>query len=66
MSADGGQPVEPHGWLCSETLKTRFGEFAFENGYPAGDTAERLFDLRMLNRAVEVYTTSSCGWRRWR
>ena len=49
--------AEPHGWLCTETLKTRFGEFAFENGYPAGDTAERLFELQKLNRAVEVYTT---------
>jgi hypothetical protein len=61
MSADSGSPVtpstEPHGWLCTETLQTRFGDFAFENGYPAGDTAERLFELRTLNRAVEVYTT---------
>ena len=52
-----GQSPEPHGWLCTETLKTRFGDFAFENGYPAGDTATRLFELQKLNRAVEVYTT---------
>jgi hypothetical protein len=61
MSADSGSPIppsaEPHGWLCTETLQTRFGDFAFENGYPAGDTAERLFELQTLNRAVEVYTT---------
>ncbi len=61
MSADHGascgQPAEPHGWLCTETLKTRFGDFAFKDGYPAGDTAERLFELQKLNRAVEVYTT---------
>ena len=49
--------AEPHGWLCTETLKTRFGDFDFENGYPAGDTAERLFDLQKVSRAVEVYTT---------
>jgi len=48
---------EPHGWLGTETLKTPFGDFAFENGYPAGDTAERLLDLQKLNRAVEVYLT---------
>ena len=34
--------AEPHGWLGTETLKTHAGDFAFKNGYPAGDTAERL------------------------
>lgn len=48
---------EPHGWLGTETLATPFGDFAFENGYPAGDTGERLLDLQKLMRAVEVYTT---------
>src|SRR5262245_22735423 len=48
---------EPHGWLNSETLKTRFGEFEFKDGYPAGDTAERLFEVQKLNRAIEVYLT---------
>ncbi len=57
QASTGAGSAEPHGWLCTETLKTRFGDFAFENGYPAGDTAERLFELQKLNRAVEVYTT---------
>ena len=48
---------EPHGWLGTETLKTRFGDFEFKNGYPVGDTAERLLDLQKLNRAIEVYLT---------
>lgn len=56
-SPSGPTSAEPHGWLCSETLKTRFGDFAFKDGYPADDTAERLFELQTLNRAVEVYTT---------
>ena len=51
------QQAEPHGWLNTETLKTRFGDFAFKNGYPAGDTAQRLRDLQTLNRATEVYLT---------
>jgi hypothetical protein len=46
-----------HGWLGTETLKTRVGSFAFKNGYPAGDTAQRLRDLQTLNRAIEVYLT---------
>jgi hypothetical protein len=55
--ASDAQQAEPHGWLGTETLKTRFGDFEFENGYPAGDTAERLLDLQKLNRAIEVYLT---------
>src|SRR5262245_61631722 len=49
--------AEPHGWVNSETLKTRFGNFEFENGYPAGDSADRLLELQQLNRATEVYVT---------
>jgi hypothetical protein len=55
--AGDAQQAEPHGWLGTETLKTRFGDFEFRNGYPAGDTAERLLDLQKLNRAIEVYLT---------
>jgi hypothetical protein len=51
------QENNPYGWLGTETLKTRFGDFEFKGGYPAGDTAERLLELQKLNRAVEVYTT---------
>jgi hypothetical protein len=49
--------TDSHGWLGTETLKTRFGDFAFKNGYPVGDTAERLLELQKLNRAVDVYLT---------
>ncbi len=48
---------EPHGWLCSETLVTRSGDFEFVNGYPTIDTANRLRDLQVLNRATEVFLT---------
>ncbi len=51
------QQADPHGWLGTETLKTRSGDFQFKDGYPVGDTAQRLLDLQKLNRAVEVYTT---------
>jgi hypothetical protein len=49
--------ADPHGWLNTETLKIRFGEFEFRDGYPVGDTAERLFEAQKLNRAIEVYLT---------
>ena len=49
--------TEPHGWLCSETLVTRSGDFEFVNGYPTEDTAQRLRDLQLFNRATEVYLT---------
>ena len=38
-------------------VEDALGRFQFKNGYPVGDTAERLLDLQKLNRAVEVYTT---------
>ena len=53
----GAQEPESYGWLGTETLKTRVGDFEFKGGYPAGDTAERLLDLRKLNQATEVYLT---------
>ena len=70
------QGTEPHGWLNTETLKTRFGDFEFKNGYPAGDTAAAPARLQKLNRAIEVYTdpadarerdracAKACGLRR--
>jgi hypothetical protein len=59
---------EPHGWLGTETLKTRVGEFEFKNGYPTDDTARRLRDLQTLNRATEVYLTQimRVGETAWR
>ena len=48
---------DPHGWLGTETLQTRFGDFQFKDGYPVGDAAQRLLDLQKLNRAVEVFST---------
>jgi hypothetical protein len=49
--------TEPYGWLCSETLATRSNEFEFVNGYPTDDTAQRLGELQLFNRATEVYLT---------
>jgi hypothetical protein len=51
------QPAEPHGWLGTEALDTRFGTFQFKDGYPVGDAAARLLDLQKFNRAVEVCVT---------
>src|SRR5215467_8482379 len=57
VSAIAQESAEKHGWLNNETLKTPFGDFAFKNGYPAGDSTQRLLDQLQLNRAVEVYLT---------
>jgi hypothetical protein len=62
MSEQNG--AEPHGWMNTETLKTRVGEFELKNGCPTDDTAQRLRDLQTLNRATEVYSRRSCGWAR--
>jgi hypothetical protein len=57
VAAQAQTTGEPHGWLGTETLKTRVGTFEFNNGYPTDDTAQRLLDLQTLNRATEVYLT---------
>ena len=51
------QDAESHGWVNTETLKTRFGDFEFKDGYPVGDTTQKLFEVQKLYRAVDVYTT---------
>jgi hypothetical protein len=57
MTAQAQDISDPHGWLNNETLKTPFGNFEFKNGYPAGDSGQRLLDQLKLNRAIEVYLT---------
>jgi len=57
LTTEAQEPTEKHGWLNNETLKTPFGDFAFKNGYPAGDSGQRLLEQLKLNRAIEVYLT---------
>jgi hypothetical protein len=42
-------------WIGTETVKTRFGDFDFKNGYPTPEATEKLYELRTFNRAVESY-----------
>jgi len=51
------QSADRHGWLGTETIKTRFGEFEFKGGYPTPSSATRLLDQLKFNRAIEVYLT---------
>src|SRR6478609_1006470 len=60
---------DSHGWIGSETVKTRFGDFEFKNGYPAGDSAQRLRHTLAFNRAVEAYLVQMPGvswYRVWK
>jgi hypothetical protein len=43
------------GWIGTETVATRLGDFEFANSYPAGNAAQRLRDALVFNRAVEAY-----------
>ncbi len=47
--------ADPHGWIGTETVKTRFGDFAFKGGYPTPESAAALHDQLKFNRAIEVY-----------
>jgi len=44
-----------HGWIGTETVITRLGNFEFRGGYPTEDAALRLAEQRAHSRAVEVY-----------
>ena len=46
-----------HGWIQTETINTRFGNFEFKNGYPTRQAADALLDQLIVNRAIEVYLT---------
>ena len=46
-----------HGWINTEVVKTRFGDFEFKNGYPTRESATALLDQLKFNRAIEVYLT---------
>jgi hypothetical protein len=47
--------TDHHGWLGTETVKTRFGDFEFKGGYPTSASATALRDQQKFNRAIEVY-----------
>ncbi len=55
--AQDQKPDAPHGWIGTETVKTRFDNFEFKNGYPTQASADALLDQLKFNRAVEVYLT---------
>ena len=58
-----------HGWIGSEVLRTRVGDFPFANSYPTGDTTTRLRDALVFNRAVEAFLVQMHGvswYRVWK
>ena len=48
---------QKHGWIGTETVKTRVGNFEFKNGYPTPEAANALLEQLTFNRAVEVFLT---------
>jgi hypothetical protein len=44
-----------HGYIGTEAVKTRFGDFEFRGGYPTPAAADRLYDLRTFHRAIETF-----------
>jgi hypothetical protein len=49
------QTADAHGWIGTETVKTRFGNFEFKNGYPTTKATNKLYELLTFSRAVELY-----------
>ena len=46
---------DSRGWIGTETVRTRFGDFEFNNGYPTAEATDKLYELRTFSRAVESY-----------
>lgn len=69
ISTAAVQTPDPHGWISTETVKTRFGDFEFRNGYPDDAAAAKLRDVLLISRAVEAYLTQmpAVSWyRTWK
>ncbi|MGX6569781.1 DUF1254 domain-containing protein [Cupriavidus necator] len=53
------QPSAPsrddHHWIGTESIKSRVGSFEFKGGYPTPASSDKLHDLLVFNRAIEVY-----------
>jgi hypothetical protein len=56
-SAAPTSTADTHGWIGTETVKTKFGDFEFKNGYPTAEAANAMLDQLKFNRAIEVYLT---------
>jgi hypothetical protein len=57
LLAEDDTPANSHGWIGTETVKTRFGDYEFKNGYPTPAAADALLDQLKFNRAIEVFLT---------
>jgi hypothetical protein len=49
------QAPDPHGFIGTEMVQTRFGNFEFKGGYPTAEAMTKLYDLRIFDRAIEAY-----------
>src|SRR5215475_848385 len=61
--------ADTHGWIGTETVATRLGDFEFRNGYPTVDAATRLTDALLFSRAVESFLVQMPGvswYRVWK
>jgi hypothetical protein len=47
--------IETHGWIDTETASTRLGSYEFKGGYPTEESARKLAEQLVHNRAVEVF-----------
>ncbi len=47
--------ANPHGWISTETVKSRLGDFEFKNGYPTPTAVKKLAGALVYSRAIEVY-----------
>lgn len=52
---ESGDDKNAQGWIETETVKSRLGDFEFKNGYPTTETVKKLNDAFVYTRALEAY-----------
>jgi hypothetical protein len=51
------QTTDQHGWIGTETVKTRFGDFEFRNGYPTAEATSSTSCARSTVRSNRICTS---------
>jgi hypothetical protein len=55
VAVDKTTATESNGWIGTKTVKSRIGNFEFNNSYPTEDAVKKLSDSLLFTRAIEVY-----------
>jgi hypothetical protein len=58
LQAQTERPQDSHGWIGTEVIKTRFGDFEFKNGYPTAAATDKLYELAHVQPCSRIVSAS--------